>query len=106
MPGPIDFATKRVMRGVILKLIYQKHERQETRFRDLTLLAALDQLSFRVYEDLVRELLQDLSERGLLKFESEKNRKTGAVAIWAIQLTPLGRDIVEGYVKDAAVDVG
>jgi hypothetical protein len=106
MPGKIDFATKRVMRGVILKLVYQKHERQETRFRDLTLLAALDQLSFHVYEDLVRELLQDLSDRSFLKFEWERNRKSGVIAMWGIQLTPGGRDIVEGYTKDAAVDMG
>jgi hypothetical protein len=106
MPGQIDFATKRVIRGVILKLIYQKHERQETRFRDLTLLAALDQLSFHVYLNLVCELLQDLSDRGLLKFESDRNRRTGVVTMWGIQLLPPGRDVVERYRFDPAVDVG
>jgi len=91
---PVDPTTKRVMRGTVLKLTYQKHERQEHRFRDETLLIALDQLSFNVHLDLVRELIQDLGDRDYLKFNSTRNRKTGEMVISEIQLTPDGRDLV------------
>jgi len=100
-----DARTKRVMRGTILKLTYQKHERQETRFMMRTLMAALDDLAFRVYEDLVMELLQDLGDRGYLRFTEIKDRKKGTVLISEIQLTPAGRNIVERINNDPAVDV-
>lgn len=101
----IDPRTKCVMRGTILRLVYQKHERQETRFMVRTLMSALDDLAFRVYEDLVTELVQDLGDRGYLKFTEIKDRKKGTVSISEIQLTPTGRNIVEGIQADAAVDV-
>lgn len=101
----VDARTKRVMRGTILKLVYQKHERQETRFMLRTLMAALDDLAFRVYENLVVELLQDLSDRGYLRFTQTRDRKTEETSIYGIQLTPSGRDLVERIQSDPAVDV-
>src|SRR3989304_1641916 len=94
------------MRGTGLKLTYQKHELQEHRSRDETLLIALDQLSFNVHLDLVRELIQDLGDRDYLKFNSTRNRKTGEMVISEIQLTPDGRDLVERIRTDQAVEVG
>ncbi len=101
----LDALTKRHARGVILKLVLQKHERQEHRFSDVTLLAALDRLSFSLYLDALRELLQDLKERDLLTFSEGKSRKTGEVTICEIQLRPRGRDVLEGNETDKAVDV-
>lgn len=77
----VDAIVKRRVRGVILKLVLQKHERQEHRYDDYTLLAALDRLSFELYLDIVREILQDMEERDLIAFEERKNRKTGETAI-------------------------
>lgn len=101
----VDAIVKRRVRGVILKLVLQKHERQEHRYDDYTLLAALDRLSFELYLDIVREILQDMEERDLIAFEERKNRKTGETAISKIQLRPRGRDILEGNATDVAVEV-
>lgn len=101
----IDPKTKRNMRGAILKLIYQKHERQETRFRDATLLAALDDLAFRVYMNTVHEQLQTLKDAGLITYGEKYDRRTGELTISEIQLTPRGRNIVEGAEADKLVDV-
>jgi hypothetical protein len=101
----VDAGTKRNMRGAILKLIYQKHERQETRFRDKTLLAALDKLAFHVYLNLVHELLQNLSDSGLVKYKEDEDGTTGELTISQIQLTPRGRSIVERAETDSSVNV-
>lgn len=101
----IDATIKRRVRGVILKLVQQKHERQEHRYDDYALLAALDRLSFELYLDAVRELLQDMQVRDLISFTQKKDRKTGETSISAVQLRPRGTDLLEGYATDPAVEV-
>ncbi|HLZ93361.1 MAG TPA: hypothetical protein VKQ28_16775 [Candidatus Acidoferrum sp.] len=101
----INAQMKRRLRGKILSLIYENHESQRTRLDDITLAGVLERLGFDVYGNLVRELLQDLGERGCLKFNQEKNRVNGEVSIRQIQILPRGRDVVEKTVGDAAVDV-
>lgn len=96
---------KRRMRGVILKLIAQNHERQGSRLDDITLTGVLERLQFDVYVDLVRTVLQDLHDRGHLAFKSDRNRRTGENFIRQIEITPLGRDIVEGTTSDPAIDL-
>jgi hypothetical protein len=101
----VDPRTKKVMRGAIIKLVYQKYERQETRFNSRTLMAALDDLAFRVYENLVFELLQALADSGYLTCEELRDGKTGEKQYMKIQLTRNGRDLYEGIITDPAVDV-
>ena len=102
----VDPKTKRVIRGAILRLAYQKHERQEHRFETRTLLAALDDLGFHVYENLVDELIQDLGDSGYLNYRVQvRDRKAGERTSVEIQLTPAGRKLVEGLTSDASVDV-
>lgn len=101
----IDAVIKRRVRGVILRLVLQKHERQEHRYDDYALLAALDRLSFELYLDAVRELLQDMQDRDLLSFKQSKDRKTGEISITGVQLRPRGRNLLEGYDTDPAVEV-
>jgi hypothetical protein len=96
---------KRRLRGKILALIYENHEAQRTRLDDITLAGVLERLGFDVYGNLVRELLQDLGERGCLQFNQDKNRITGEVSIRQIQILPRGRDVIEKTISDAAVDV-
>lgn len=100
-----DVQFKRRLRGVILKLIAQNHDRQDTRLDDVTLTGVLERLQYDVYVDLVRTTLQDLGDRGLLEFTADRNRKTGANSIRKIQITPKGRDLVEGTTSDAAIDI-
>jgi len=96
---------KRRLRGVVLKLVYENHEAQQHRLDDVTLTGVLERLQFDVYVNLVREILQDLEERGFVSFDSEKNRTTGAHAIRKIKITPDGRDIIEKTTTDPAVEV-
>jgi hypothetical protein len=100
-----DVQMKRRLRGVILRLISQNHERQQHRLDDITLTGVLERLQYDVYVDLVRTTLQDLGERGLLEFAEDRNRRTGENFIRKIQITPRGRDLVEGTISDPAIDV-
>jgi hypothetical protein len=101
----ISAGMKRNMRGAILKLVYQRHERQEERFWLKNLQTALAGLDFRAYENVVVELLQDLSDRGFVKFDEKRDGKTGDLQISRIMLTPRGRNVVERIESDPAVDV-
>jgi transcription initiation factor IIE alpha subunit len=96
---------KRRMRGTILQLLYENHEAQKTRYDDVTLTGVLERLQFDVSVNLVRELLQDLRERGMVSFDQQKNRYTGAITIRKIQISPGGVDIIEKTKTDPAVDV-
>lgn len=96
---------KRRLRGEILKLVYENHERQNTRLDDITLAGVLERLGFDVYVNLVQEILEDLCERGCVKYEEEKNRITGKKSLRKIQILPRGRDVIEKTISDAAVDV-
>jgi hypothetical protein len=100
-----DPQLKRRLRGVILKLIAQNHEKQQHRLDDITLTGVLERLQYDVYVDLVRATLQDLEERGMLEFAQDRNRKTGETFIRQIQILPKGRDLVEGTISDPAIDV-
>lgn len=96
---------KRRLRGMILRLVYENHEKQNHRLDDVTLTGVLERLQFDVYVNLVREVLQDLEERKLINFEQQRDRYTGKTAIRKIQILPAGRDVIEGTTSDPAVDV-
>jgi transcription initiation factor IIE alpha subunit len=96
---------KRRLRGVVLNVVYQGHERQCARLDDVVLAAVLERLQYDVHVNLVREILQDLEERRFVSFCSEKNRMTGTVSIRRIQITPGGRDIIEKTSSDPGVEV-
>ncbi len=96
---------KRRLRGMILKLLYQNHEAQRTRLDDVTLAGVLERLQFDVYVNLIREILQDLKDRGLVSFETQRDKVSGYFAIRQIQITPSGRDIIEKTSINPAVDV-
>lgn len=98
-------ATRRRLRGVILENIQINHERQRTRFADVSLMDVLDDLSYKVYLDLVRELLQDLESRGLVTFKEHKHPRTGESMISEIEITARGKDLLEGKYKDPSVNV-
>lgn len=90
---------------MVLKLIYENHEAQKNRLDDVTLTGVLERLQFDVYVNLVREILQDLRERGLVSFDGQKDRISGSYAIRKIQITPGGRDIIEKTSSNPAVEV-
>lgn len=96
---------KRRLRGVVLKLVYENHEAQRNRLDDVTLTGVLERLQFDVYVNLVREILQDLKERGLVQFDGQRDRITGQSSIRKIEITPSGRDIIEKTSSNPAVEV-
>ena len=100
-----DAQVKRRLRGVVLDVLCLDHERQGARLDDVTLTAVLERLQYDVHVNLVREIVQDLAERRFVSFVSEKNRTTGTASIRKIQITPDGRDIIEGTASDPAVEV-
>lgn len=94
------------LRGEILRILDDNHRRQRRRLDDQILFGILERLHFDAYLNEVRTLLQDLQERGYVKFAEERDRVKGVVAIRKIQITPDGRDIRAGVKSDKAVDVG
>lgn len=95
---------RRVLRGVILKMIYQNHQDQKHRLDNVTVQGVLDRIHFSVSGAEVVALLQDLADRGYLSFVTEKNRWTGRVYLRQMQISPAGIDLVEETATDQAVE--
>ena len=98
-----DVAQMKRLRGAILTLVYTGHRDQRSRLDDVALWGLMQDLQFDVGQDDVITLLQDLEERELLSFKEKKNRLNNRTEISLIQITPKGRDLVEGTITDAAV---
>lgn len=99
----VDAARMKRLRGVVLELVYTGHREQRSRLDDVALWGLLQDLQYDVGQDDVLTLLQDLKERKLLTFDELKNRFSGRTQIRLIQITPDGRDLVEGTSANAAV---
>ena len=93
------------LRGVILELVHDGHQRQEPRLDDLSLYLALSDLRNDVSRNDTLTLVQDLGDRGYLKYVQERNEYTGRVTVHQIQITPKGRDLVELIARDPAVRI-
>jgi hypothetical protein len=91
------------LRGQILELVSENHQAQRTRLELITLWGVLVRLGFDVGRDDVITLLQDLREREYLRFDSAKDKWSNRVEISKIEITPAGRDLLEGTSVDKAV---
>jgi ribosomal protein S19E (S16A) len=96
---------ERRLRGEILRLLRECHENQQSAYDDVVLAGVLDRLHFDVSVNLVRALLQDLKERGLVKYVQEKDRVTGKISIREIKILPRGRDVLDQTVEDKSVEL-
>jgi hypothetical protein len=83
------------LRGVTLTLVYSRHREQQSRMDHVMLWAMLRKLQHDVGLNDVVTVLQDLKDRGMVTFEQTKDKKTNEVRISLLQITPLGRDLVE-----------
>jgi hypothetical protein len=91
---------------MILELLQTNHDQQRTRFDSSMLWSALVRgLGFDASENDVMTVLQDLCGRGYVKYTELKNLKKGEYRIVQIELTPKGRDLLEGTIEDPAVEV-
>lgn len=104
-PSPLAVETRKRLRGEILELVDEGHQEQRSRFTDVILWGVLQRLKYDVSQNDVITLLQDMRDRGYLTFEQDKDRRTNQVRISLIQITPAGRDLLEGTKADAAVHI-
>ncbi len=93
------------LRGRILHLLYENQEEQGSRLESLVLHGVLDRLHFDISINGLHTLLQDLKDRSYVKFKQDKNKRTGEVILYHIQITAAGRDLLEGFEKDKAVEL-
>lgn len=99
-------AKSKRMRGMILQLLQTNHEQQRSRFDSSMLWSALVRgLGFDASENDVITVLQDLCDRGYIKYVEQRNRRLGEYRIVMIELCPKGRDLLEGTTEDPAVEV-
>ena len=98
-----DVAGHKRTRGVIIELLYKRHEEQKSRVDHVLLWHMLIDLGCDVGENDVLTQLQDLGDRGYVDYRQEKNRRTNDTEISLIRLTSKGRDLREGTIKDPAV---
>lgn len=100
---PVDAGQNKRLRAAILELLNTRHTEQQSRVDHVALWHIMLDLRFDVGEHDVITLLQDLSDRGYVKCEQSRDRRTNRVSIYRIQLTPAGRDLCEGTTADAAI---
>ena len=104
-PSSLTVEAWKRLRGAILELVDEGHREQRSRMNDLVLWGVLQKLLYDVSQNDVITLLQDLGDRGYLAFTQTKNPRTSEVRISQIQITPKGRDVLEGTEPDPAVHV-
>jgi hypothetical protein len=106
MTGYTAVAKSRRLRGVILELLQTNHDQQKSRLDSSAVWSGLVRgLGFDVSENEVITVLQDLEGRGYLRYEEIKNQRLGLYYIVRIELTPKGRDLLEGTITDPAVEI-
>ncbi|MEZ2347415.1 hypothetical protein [Terriglobus sp. RCC_193] len=95
------------LRREVLQHVYNNHAAQMHRLQHLTL---LDILRRRGYSTLgerdIITVLQDLCDRKYLTCETEHDDWSGDLLLKSIEITPVGRNLVEGFAKDEAVGFG
>lgn len=71
---------------------------------DITMLwSSLVSLAFDASRNEVKTTLQDLNDRGYVRYKQVSDRDTGEVQMMQIELTARGRDLLEGTIEDPAV---
>lgn len=93
----------RYYRGLILKAIYSNREEQLPLMDDVNLWGLLLDIRIEIGQNGVLTLLQDLRERGYVRFKEERNRLTGRKYCQMIEICGAGSDVVERTVVDPAV---
>ena len=96
----------RRLRGCILVLLRGRHNLQMSRMDDTAVTHALMSLAYRIDVFDVVTLLQDLQDRGYVRFEQKREFLTRRVYLQKIELTAKGRDLVEENIPaDPAVEL-
>lgn len=95
----------RQLRAAVLQIIYGNQQNQRSRLRFTPLYGAIARLGFDVSTNELITVLQDLQERGYVKYtrDEAQYRDYRKTVISEIQILPAGRDLVEKTNADAAV---
>ena len=93
----------RRIRGKILQLVALNHEQQGTQLDDIHLWDLLVREGFDVSQNYVITRLEELDDRSYLRFESERNDRTGEQSLRRIKITASGRNVVERLSTDIAI---
>lgn len=92
-------------RAVILNLLEANHRGQKSRMDHIMLAMSMQSLGCGVGEYDVLTLLQDLCDRGYVRYDEKRNRLTNDTEISKIEITASGRDVLEETRKDGAIGV-
>lgn len=98
----VDPQRDRQLRGLLLRLLYLNHSRQDKRANSTLLAAVLQREGYDFSDDQVLTMLQDLRDRDYLRFQHIK-KASGRVYLFNIELTSKGRDLMDGISADPAV---
>jgi hypothetical protein len=101
MEAELDAVQERFLRGRLLRLVYLNHNAQRTRLTSVALHAVLHSEGFGFTEDHVLTQLQDLQDRGYIRYHQV--RRGARMHLFDIELTSAGRDCQTGLKPDAAV---
>lgn len=96
----------RRVRRLILDVLRARHDDQQSRYDSSLLWSVLVRtFAFDVSENELFTMLQDLNGRGYVVYVEQKNLRKGEYRIVQIELTPKGRDLLEGNIPpDPAVE--
>src|SRR4051812_39138493 len=95
--------TKR-LRGAILEVLNDNHRAQKARLDLSVIWAVLQKLGHNdLFKNDLVTVLQDLEDRGYVTFDLVREPWSGEIRVSKIEITPKGRDILEGTIQDKAV---
>lgn len=100
--APDTAQIKRIRAGIV-EILYVRHQGQQSRLDHVALWHAMRDLGFDLGEFDLLTQLQDMSDRGYLKYTEHRVRETNRMNLSTIQLTSRGRDLCEGTITDPAV---
>lgn len=100
-----DTAQVKRIRGVIVEVLYARHQAQRSRVDHVLLWGIMRDLGCDVGENDVLTQLQDMSDRGYVRYDEKRDRRSNRMNLSAIQLTSKGRDLCEQTIHDPAVSL-
>jgi hypothetical protein len=95
--------TKR-LRGAILEVLNDNHRAQKPRLDLSVIWAVLQKLGHNdLFKNDLVTVLQDLKGRSYITFDLKREEWSGDIRVSKIEITPSGRDVLEGTIEDRSV---
>ncbi len=92
----------RQLRGLILTLVYVNQRRQGNRLTSTVIRGTLQREGYQFSRNDVLTILQDLKDRDYLRY-SQMRDDDERLFIFNIEITAIGRDLIDGYIPDDTV---